>query len=118
MTNRYAQELAQQLHLRPQQVSNTIKLLDDGSTVPFIARYRKEITGGLDEENIRQLLAGVTTLRNLDERRETVIASVEEQGQLTSDLRQKFLAAETMTELEDLYQPYKPKRRSSCRYCP
>ncbi|MBL8164801.1 MAG: RNA-binding transcriptional accessory protein [Anaerolineae bacterium] len=98
--------------MRPQQVSATISLLDDGATVPFIARYRKEATGGLDEEQIRALLAGVTQLRGLDERRETVLKSIEEQGQLTPELRAQIDAAETLTALEDLYQPYRPKRRT------
>lgn len=108
----YDQKIARQLNLRPAQVGATIELLDAGNTLPFIARYRKEITGALDEDQIRQILAAATLLRNLDERRETIIASIEEQGQMTPDLRAQIDAAETMTALEDLYQPYKPKRRT------
>jgi uncharacterized protein len=108
----YDAKIAQQLNIRPQQVSAAIKLLDEGGTVPFIARYRKEMTGSLDEDQIRQLLAAVTQLRALDERRETILASIAEQGQMTSELQAQITAAETMTALEDLYQPYKPKRRT------
>lgn len=108
----YDHKLAQQLQLRPTQVASTIKLLDEGATVPFIARYRKEMTGGLDEDAIRNILNGATQLRNLDERRETVLASIEEQGKLTPELKAQIVKAETMTALEDLYQPYKPKRRT------
>lgn len=108
----YNRKLAQQLNIREQQVEATIKLLDDGGTVPFIARYRKEITGSLDEEKIRQLLALVTQLRNLDERRDAILSSIQEQGQMTPELELHIGAAESVTELEDLYQPYKPKRRT------
>jgi uncharacterized protein len=108
----YEQKLAQQLALRPTQVAAAIKLLDDGGTVPFIARYRKEATGGLDEDKIRQLIDGLKNLRALDERRETILGSIQEQGLLTPELQQQIEAAETTTQLEDLYQPYKPKRRT------
>jgi uncharacterized protein len=108
----YEHKIAGQLGLRPQQVAAAIKLLDEGGTVPFIARYRKEMTGSLDEDQIRGLLASLTQLRGLDERRETVIASIEEQGQMTPELGAQIAAAETLTQLEDLYQPYKPKRRT------
>ncbi|MCB9455764.1 MAG: RNA-binding transcriptional accessory protein [Anaerolineaceae bacterium] len=112
MTTPYDTKIAAQLSLQPRQVSAAIDLLDSGNTLPFIARYRKEATGGLDEEQIRQLLESVTRLRNLDERRDTILASIEEQGQLTPELQAEILAAESMTALEDLYQPYKPKRRT------
>lgn len=108
----YADKLAGQLQLRANQVAAAIKLLDEGGTVPFIARYRKEMTGGLDEDAIRNILTGATQLRNLDERRETVLTSIDEQGKLTPQLKAQIDAAETMTALEDLYQPYKPKRRT------
>ncbi len=108
----YEKKLAYQLNIPVQQVANTLNLLDDGSTVPFIARYRKEMTGGLDEDKIRQILAGATQLRNLDERRQTVIASIKEQGLLTPELQKKILDIDSLTDLEDLYQPYKPKRRT------
>ncbi|MBZ0275236.1 MAG: RNA-binding transcriptional accessory protein, partial [Anaerolineae bacterium] len=112
MTTAYDAKIAAQLRLQPRQVSAAIDLLDAGNTLPFIARYRKEMTGGLDEDQIRQLLESVTRLRNLDERRDTILASIEEQGQLTPELQSAIQAAESMTALEDLYQPYKPKRRT------
>ena len=105
-------QIASQLKLRPEQVAATIELLDAGNTLPFIARYRKEVTGGLDEEQIRQLSALLDTLRKLEERRQTIVASIEEQGKLTPELHQQLLGAESLTALEDLYQPYKPKRRT------
>jgi uncharacterized protein len=105
-------QIASQLNLRPEQVAATVDLLDAGNTLPFIARYRKEVTGGLDEEQIRQLSALLDKLRKLEERRQTVVASIEEQGKLTPELHQQLLEAESLTALEDLYQPYKPKRRT------
>ena len=111
MTN-HTQQIATQLNLRPEQVTATIELLDAGNTLPFIARYRKEVTGGLDEEQIRQLSALLARLRKLDERRQTVVATIEKQGQLTPELRQQLLKADTLAALEDLYRPYKPKRRT------
>ncbi len=110
--NNHTQQISQQLNIRPEQVTATIELLDADNTLPFIARYRKEVTGGLDEEQLRQLKALLTTLRALDERRQTIISTIEAQGALTPELRQQLLAAETRTALEDLYQPYKPKRRT------
>ena len=112
MTQNYDQKIARQLQLPAGQVAATIKLLDEGNTLPFIARYRKEMTGALDEDQIRQILASATLLRNLDERRDTIVASIEGQGQMTPELSKQIEAAETMTALEDLYQPYKPKRRT------
>jgi uncharacterized protein len=108
----YAEIIAKQLNVRLNQVAATIELLDEGNTIPFIARYRKEATGTLDEEQLRQVETALERARALDERRATVLASIEEQGKLTDELRQKIQAAETMTALEDLYQPYKPKRRT------
>jgi uncharacterized protein len=108
----YAEKIASQLGLRAPQVAAAIELFDKGNTLPFIARYRKEATGGLDEDQLRQISALLTTLRALEERRQTVLASIEEQGKLTPELRDKILSAATRTELEDLYQPYKPKRRT------
>jgi len=108
----YAQHIATQLALRPAQVAATIELFDADNTLPFIARYRKEVTGGLDEEQLRQLSALLSRLRALDERRQTVIASIQAQGKLTPELHAQLLAADTLTALEDLYQPYKPKRRT------
>jgi protein Tex len=108
----YPQQIAAQINIRAQQASATIELLDQGNTLPFIARYRKEATGGLDEEQIRQLAQLVNKLRSLDERRQTILHSIEEQGLLTPELHQQILEAQTSTRLEDLYQPYKPKRRT------
>lgn len=112
MAYQYDQKIAQKLNLRPAQVAKTIQLLDEGNTIPFIARYRKELTDSLDEEQLRQLHSLLDSLRKVDERRETILHSIEEQGLLTPDLQAQLLAAESLTELEDLYQPYKPKRRT------
>jgi uncharacterized protein len=104
--------IATALGLRPAQVRATVALLDAGNTLPFVARYRKEQTGGLDEEQLRQLSERLHQRRALDERRGTILATVEAQGQLTPELRRQFMAAESLTALEDLYQPYKPKRHT------
>ncbi len=108
----YNSRIAQELNVRPAQVGATIDLLDAGNTLPFIARYRKEMTGGLDEDQIRRLSETLGLLRSLDERRETILASIEEQGKLTPELKTQIVTAETMTALEDLYLPYRPKRRT------
>ena len=108
----YSSQIAQELNVRPAQVSATIELLDAGNTLPFIARYRKEMTGGLDEDQIRRLSESLVRLRALDERRATMLATIEAQGKLTPELRAQFDAAETLTTLEDLYLPYRPKRRT------
>ena len=108
----YAQRITTQLNLRPEQVMTTIELLDAGNTLPFIARYRKEMTDGLDEEQLRQLSTLLAKLRALGKRRQTIVASIEAQGKLTPELHQQLLTANTRTTLEDLYQPYKPKRRT------
>ena len=104
--------IATQLKIPSQKVAATVELLDAGNTLPFIARYRKEMTGGLDEEQISDLMKLLSKLRKLDARRQTVISSIEEQGKLTPELHQQLLAADSLTALEDLYQPYKPKRRT------
>jgi protein Tex len=108
----YANQIAAQLNLRESQVAATIDLLDGGNTIPFIARYRKEATGTLDEEQLRAVAAALESLRKLEERRTAILASIEEQGKLTPQLQTQLLAAETLTALEDLYQPYRPKRRT------
>ncbi len=108
----YAEIIAHALGLRTQQVSAAIELLDAGNTIPFIARYRKEMTDTLDEEQLRQVEAALEHVRALDERRATVLSSIEDQGKLTDELHSRIMAAETLTALEDLYQPYKPKRRT------
>lgn len=108
----YDNRIAQQLNIRPNQVAATIRLLDEGNTIPFIARYRKEQTLNLDEFLIREISETVVKLRAVDDRRDTILNSIEEQEKLTPELRGKIEATETMTELEDLYLPYKPKRRT------
>jgi uncharacterized protein len=105
-------QLALELKVRPEQVQTAVALLDGGATVPFIARYRKEATGNLDDIQLRELEARLAYLRELQARRETVIASIQEQGKLTPELHQALLLAATKQELEDLYLPYKPKRRT------
>lgn len=104
--------IAAEIACRAEQVTATIALLDDGATVPFIARYRKEATGGLDDIQLRTLDERLTYLRDLEARREAVIKSVSEQGKLTADLETKFLRVTTKAELEDLYLPFRPKRRT------
>jgi len=108
----HAEQISYQLKVKPSQVTAVINLLDDGNTVPFIARYRKEMTGSLDDEQIRIIADELIRLRALDERRASILASIEEQGKLTSELRESINAAGTMTALEDLYAPYKKKRRT------
>ena len=106
------QRLATELNIRPQQVDATIGLLDEGATVPFIARYRKEVTGALDDSQLRNLEERLTYLRDMEDRRASVIKSIEEQGKLTDELKQALLTADTKTRIEDLYLPYKKKRRT------
>ncbi|HEY1011255.1 MAG TPA: Tex family protein [Herpetosiphonaceae bacterium] len=108
----YSDEIAGQLKLPPAQVAAAIGLFDGGNTLPFVARYRKEQTGGLDEEQLRQIQSLLESLRALDERRATVLAAIEAQGKLTPELRAAIEAAASRTELDDLYQPYKQKRRT------
>lgn len=108
----YAVSIAKELSVRPEQVKAAVELLDGGNTIPFISRYRKEATGVLDEEQLRQISDLVTRKRAVDERRTTILATIEAQGKLTSELKTKIEQAETLTALEDLYQPFKPKRRT------
>ena len=108
----HAEQLASQLKVKPSQVTAVINLLDEGNTVPFIARYRKEMTGSLDDEQIRIIADELVRLRTLDERRAAILASIEEQGKLTEELHSAINTAVTMTALEDLYAPYKKKRRT------
>jgi protein Tex len=110
-----AQRIADELSVRVNQVEAVIGLLDEGSTVPFIARYRKEVTGGLDDTQLRNLDERLLYLRELEERREVVLKSIQEQGKLTEELKSALLAADTKTRLEDLYLPYKPKRRTKAQ---
>ena len=104
--------LAAELGVRPQQVAATVALLDEGSTVPFIARYRKEVTGSLDDTQLRMLEERLRYMRELDDRRASILASIEEQGKLTPELKREIDLADTKTRLEDLYLPYKQKRRT------
>lgn len=106
------QRLATELNIRPQQVDATVALLDEGATVPFIARYRKEVTGALDDSQLRTLEERLGYLRDMEDRRASVIKSIEEQGKLTDELKQALLTADTKTRIEDLYLPYKKKRRT------
>ena len=105
-------KLQQEFEIKASQVENTVKLLDEGNTVPFIARYRKEMTGSLDDQIIRQLSERLTALRNLEEKREQVKHAIAEQGNLTEELAAKLDAAETQTEIDDIYRPFRPKRRT------
>lgn len=109
------QTIAQELNVKPQQVTAATKLLDDGATVPFIARYRKEATQGLDDNQLRLLHERLTYLRELTDRRDTILASIKEQDKLTPELEKALLAADTKSRLEDLYLPYKPKRRTKAQ---
>jgi uncharacterized protein len=108
----HAAKIASSINAKPSQVEATVRLLDEGNTVPFIARYRKEMTGSLDDEQVRIVADEVVRLRAIDERRAAVLKSIEEQGKLSEELKAAIQAAETMTALEDLYAPYKPKRRT------
>lgn len=105
-------KISEELGIRKNQTEAAVKLIDEGNTIPFIARYRKEVTGSLNDEVLRNLYERLTYLRNLEERKETVLGSIEEQGKLTEELQKQILAAETMVAVEDLYRPYKPKRRT------
>src|SRR3982751_2381388 len=105
-------QIAAELRVREEQVRTAVELLDGGASVPFIARYRKEATGGLDDIQLRELEARLSYLRELEERREAVLKSIDEQGKLTPALRAAIEAAPTKQELEDLYLPFKPRRRT------
>lgn len=105
-------KIVEELKLRPKQVTDTVALLDEGATVPFISRYRKEVTGSLDEVAVTKIRDRILELRELDKRREAILESIQKQGKLTDELKEKIMAVETMTVLEDLYLPYKPKRRT------
>ena len=107
-----SQHIANELNVSQQQVTAAITLIDDGNTVPFIARYRKEVTGGLDDTQLRTLDTRLTYLRELDDRRQTILKSIHEQGKLSDELRAEIESADNKTRLEDLYLPYKPKRRT------
>jgi hypothetical protein len=110
-----AERIALELNVRVPQVSAAVALLDDKATVPFIARYRKEATGGLDDTQLRTLEERLTYLRDLEDRRAAVLKSIDEQGKLTPELAAQIGAAETKARLEDLYLPFKPKRRTKAQ---
>jgi uncharacterized protein len=110
-----SQRIAQELNVKLQQVDATVALLDDKATVPFIARYRKEITGGLDDTQLRTLAERLGYLRELEERRAAIVKSIEEQGKMTPTLAEAIATAETKARLEDLYLPYKVKRRTKAQ---
>ena len=112
LNQQISQIIAAELTVQPQQILAAIQLLDDGNTIPFIARYRKEATGGLDDTQLRHFETRLIYLRELEDRRQTILKSIEEQGKLTDELREKIHATQSKTELEDLYLPYKPKRRT------
>lgn len=106
------QKLTEELNVKRWQIDAAVKLIDEGNTIPFISRYRKEVTGSLNDEQLRKLHERLTYLRNLEEKKEQVISSIEEQGKMTEELHNQILAAETLVTVEDLYRPYRPKRRT------
>ena len=105
-------KLKEELGIEKWQAEAAVKLIDEGNTIPFISRYRKEVTGSLNDEVLRNLNERLGYLRNLEEKKEQVLGSIEEQGKLTDELREKILAAETMVAVDDLYLPYRPKRKT------
>ena len=106
------QRLTEELQVKRWQIDAAVKLIDEGNTIPFISRYRKEVTGSLNDEQLRKLYERLVYLRNLEEKKEQVLSSIEEQGKLTEELKAQILAAETLVVVEDLYRPYRPKRRT------
>ena len=105
-------KLAEELQIRPGQAQAAVKLIDEGNTIPFISRYRKEATGALNDEVLRNLYERLNYLRNLEEKKEQVLSSIEEQGKLTEELKKQILVADTLVAVDDLYRPYRPKRRT------
>ena len=106
------QVIADELQIKKGQVEKSVELIDEGATIPFIARYRKEVTGSLNDEQLRALSERLVYLRNLEEKKASVLATIEEQGKLTDELKKQIEAVMTMVALEDLYRPYRPKRRT------
>ena len=104
--------LTEELKVEKWQVEAAVKLIDEGNTIPFISRYRKEATGALNDEVLRNLYERLNYLRNLEDKKTQVLASIEEQGKLTEELKKQILAAQTLVVVEDLYRPYRPKRRT------
>ena len=116
------QKLTEELDVNRWQIDAAVTLIDEGNTIPFISRYRKEATGSLNDEQLRKLHERLLYLRNLEEKKEQVISSIEEQGKMTEELKEKILLAETLVTVEDLYRPYRPKRQrkrgcSGCTGC-
>ena len=105
-------KIAEELNIRESQVEATVKLIDEGNTIPFIARYRKEVTGNLSDETLRDLGERLNYLRNLEKRKEEIIRLIDEQGKLTDELTIKIASTMVLSELEDIYRPYKPKKRT------
>ncbi len=112
MTNKIDQKIAEELQIRVSQVESTVKLIDEGNTIPFIARYRKEATGNLSDEVLRELDERLKYLRNLENRKEEIIRLIDEQGKLTDELTVKIASTMVLSELEDIYRPFKPKKRT------
>ena len=106
------QVITQELGVQKWQVEAAVKLIDEGNTIPFISRYRKEATGTLNDEQLRNLNERLTYLRNLEDKKNQVLSSIEDQGKLTEELKAQILAAQTLVVVEDLYRPYRPKRRT------
>ncbi|MBP5732213.1 MAG: RNA-binding transcriptional accessory protein, partial [Lachnospiraceae bacterium] len=105
-------KITEELKVQKWQVEAAVKLIDEGNTIPFISRYRKEVTGSLNDEQLRNLHERLVYLRNLEEKKEQVLSSIAEQGKLTPELEEKIKAAQTMVVVEDLYRPYRPKRKT------
>ena len=110
--DRIARNIAETINANAAQVTAAVSLLDGGATVPFVARYRKEATGGLDDTQLRTLADRLSYLRELEARRATILQSIKDQGKLTDELTRSILQADTKSTLEDIYLPYKPKRRT------
>ena len=106
------QVITQELKVEKWQVEAAVKLIDEGNTIPFISRYRKEATGSLNDEQLRALFERLTYLRNLEDKKNQVLKSIEDQGKLTEELKKQILDAQTLVVVEDLYRPYRPKRRT------
>ena len=106
------QKLTEELGVKRWQIDAAVKLIDEGNTIPFISRYRKEATGSLNDEQLRKLHERLLYLRSLEDKKEQVLSSIEEQGKLTEELKAQILAAEALVTVEDLYRPYRPKRRT------
>ena len=106
------QVITQELKVEKWQVEAAVKLIDEGNTIPFISRYRKEATGSLNDEQLRTLYERLSYLRNLEDKKNQVLKSIEDQGKLTAELKKQILDAQTLVVVEDLYRPYRPKRRT------